>query len=203
MEDFQKQEHDSYALLQISRVTNIGGTDLFGSSIKHLNTIRLRICKGIVERNLNKDWYNGGKEYIEVEMSYSQFAEVITNLNQGVGVPVTLRYLNGEQIEECPFTNKRQEFENEFKEKMDELNNKLKRLTENTEEILNNKEAPTKADKKTILTELQMLKQEIESNIPYVASSFNEQMDKTVMEAKGEVEGFVMHKIISAGLKGL
>ena len=48
-----------------------------------------------------------------------------------------------------------------------------------------------------------MLRQEIESNVPFIQQSFNEQMDKTVMEAKGEVEGFVMNKLMSAGLEGL
>ena len=48
-----------------------------------------------------------------------------------------------------------------------------------------------------------MLRQEVESHVPFIQNSFNEQMDKTVLEAKGEVEGFVMHKVISAGLEGL
>jgi vacuolar-type H+-ATPase subunit I/STV1 len=48
-----------------------------------------------------------------------------------------LRYLNGKRTEECPFTNKRQEFENEIQERMTELNNNLKTLTKNTEELLN------------------------------------------------------------------
>ena len=45
-------------------------------------------------------------------MSYSQFAEVITSMNQGTGVPVTIRHIQGkEQIGECPFTDKKQQIE--------------------------------------------------------------------------------------------
>lgn len=203
MDKIITNKHESYAMLQISRVSCNKGQNLFGSSIKHSNTIMLRIKEAKMDRHLNRDWYYGGKEYIEIEMSYSQFAEAITSLNQGEGVPVTLKYLMGKSIEECPHVDKRGEFENEFREQMEELNSRLKRLTENTESILNEKKTLNKTDKDTILNEIKMLRQEINSNIPFMATSFNEQMDKTVLEAKGEIEGFMMHKIISAGLEKL
>jgi len=79
----------------------------------------------------------------------------------------------------------------------------LRVLTEQAEALLSEKKPPTKADKETILKGIKMLRQEIESNVPFIQQSFNEQMDKTVLEAKGEVEGFVMHKVISTGLEGL
>jgi len=203
MEDRITDKHESYAMLQISRVNCNEGMNLFGSSIKHSNTIRLRIAEGSVDRHLNRDWYHGGKKYIEIEMSSNQFAEAITTLNQGDGVPVTLKYLGEKEIESCPSVNKRQGFENEFKERMAELDLKLNQLTTNTEILLNNKKNLTKRDREDILHEINMLRQEVRSNIPFVAKSFNEQMDKTVLEAKGEVEGSIIHKIISTGLKGL
>ncbi len=42
-----------------------------------------------------------------------------------------------------------------------------------------------------------MLKSDIGSNIEFIADQFNEQMDKTVMEAKGEIESFCQNKINS------
>lgn len=204
MEDKRTDKHESYAMLGISRTTCSGGLNLFGSSIKHYNTIRLRIKPAEVDRHLNRDWYHGAMiPYIEVEMSYSQFAEAITSLNQGDGIPVTLRYLNGKQIEECPFTNKRQEFEDEFEKKMKDISNKLKVLTETTEELLNSKKPLTKTEKDEVLSSIKSIRQEVGMNIPFIQQSFNEQMDKTVLEAKGEVEGFVLNKIISTGIEGL
>lgn len=204
-DDRKVTKHESFAMLEICRTQSSGGQALFGSSILHNNTVRLRICEGSVDRHINTDWYHAGKEYIDIEMSQSQFAEAITSMNMGGGVPVTLRRLNGQRIEDCPFTNKRMEFENEFEQKMQKLNVQIKTLTEQTEKMFNdkNKKTFTKTDKDNILNELRMLRQEIASNTPYVMSCFNEQMDKTVQEAKGEVEGFVMHKVISAGLEGL
>lgn len=204
MEDRKTEKHESFAMLGIARVHCSGGQNLFGSSIKHYDTIRLQIKPAEVDRHLNRDWYHATQiPYIEVEMSYSQFAEAITSLNQGDGVPVTLKYLNGKQIAECPFTNKRLEFENEFEDKMKDISSKLKKLTERTEELLNEKKALTKSEKEEVIKSIKSLRQEIGSNIPFIQQSFNEQMDKTVLEAKGEVEGFVMNKIISTGLEGL
>lgn len=201
--DKTTHKHESYAMLQINRTTTTGATNLFGSSIKHSDTIRLQITEGKLDRHLNRDWYHGGKQYIEIEMSNSQFAEAITSLNQGSGVPVTLKRLWGRQIKECPHADKRQEFEDEFRERMEKLSNDLDKLTEHTEFTLYDKKTINKADKELILSEIKRIKQEVKSNMPFIYKSFNEQMDKTVLEAKGEIEGFMMNKIIASGLNGL
>jgi hypothetical protein len=180
-----------------------GHTNLFGSSISHNHTIRFRIKTASKERGLNTDWYYGDKELIEIEMSQNQFAELITSMNMGDGVPVTIRRVNGKSMENCPEENKRQLFEKEFDQKMKGLRNKLSKLTSDAKQILNEKKSLTKADRETILNQISMLEQEIGSNTPFVLSMFNEQMDKTVTEAKGEVEAFVQNKITSLGIEGL
>lgn len=77
---------------------------LFGSSIKHHDIITLRISPAYMDRDLNYDrYYAENHPYIEINMSQSQFAQAITSLNMGAGVPVTLRQINGEYIEPCPF----------------------------------------------------------------------------------------------------
>jgi len=204
MDDRTTIEHESFAMLGITRSSCSFSQNLFGSSIQHSHTIKLKIAPAKIDRMLNRDWFHANtKPYIEVEMSYSQFAEAITSMNVGDGVPVTLRRLDGKMIEDCPQFDKRQEFEKEFEKEMLKIGKSLRVLTEQAEALLSEKKPPTKADKETILKGIKMLRQEIESNVPFIQSSFNEQMDKTVLEAKGEFEGFVMHKVISTGLEGL
>ena len=200
MEDRTTIEHESFAMLGLTRSSCSFSQNLFGSSIQHSHTIKLKIAPAKIDRMLNRDWFHANtKPYIEVEMSYSQFAEAITSMNVGDGVPVTLRRLDGKTIEDCPQFDKRQEFEKE----MLKIGKSLRVLTEQAEALLSEKKPPTKEDKETILKGIKALRQEIESNVPFIQSSFNEQMDKTVLEAKGEFEGFVMHKVISTGLEGL
>lgn len=200
----EKETHPSYALLSFSRSSRSKGVPLFGSSITHSDTITMQVKPAVVERSLNTDWYfDKGRPYLEVEMSYSQFAEAITSMNMGSGIPVTLRYLDNEKIPEPNFTNKRLQFEDEFKKKMQGLGRRLSELTTEAEEILNNKKSINRSDKETILKQIAALQQEIKSNIPFMASMFNEQMDKTVREAKGEVEAFTQNKMHSLGIQKL
>lgn len=200
----KKEEHESYAMMQINRVHNGKDTTLFGSSIEHNDTVRLTIKKGVVERTLSRDWYySSGMSYIEVEMSQAQFAEAITNMNVGSGTPVTLRRLSGKSIPEPDFKNKRIEFEAEFKAKMENLQKQLAQLTEQTTDILENKKSINKGDRQIILNQINKLHQEIASNIPFMSSSYNEQMDRTTREAKAEVEAFTLNKLHELGLTKL
>lgn len=52
-----------------------------------------------------------------------------------------------------------------------------------------------KVDAENFLKKLNMLNYDIGSNIGFIADQFNEQMDKTIMEAKGEIESFCQNKI--------
>ena len=48
-----------------------------------------------------------------------------------------------------------------------------------------------------------MIRQDIEANMPFVVDQFNEQMDNTIKEAKGEVEAFVQNKMNSLAVQAL
>ncbi|MDF2790652.1 MAG: hypothetical protein K0S80_3753 [Neobacillus sp.] len=163
----EKQKHESYGMLQFSRVSG-GETSLFGSSIKHSNTIRLRLCEGSVSRGLNTDWYSAGKEYFEVEMSQTQFAEVISSMNCGSGVPVTIRRMQGKRTEDCPFENKRILFEQEFETKMQTLANKVNSMADDVYKRLSDKKPLTAKEREEIKGQISKFCTEISSNIPFV-----------------------------------
>jgi len=48
-----------------------------------------------------------------------------------------------------------------------------------------------------------MARQRIKSDIPFYQEQYEREMDKTVKEAKGEVEGFIQNKFIKLGIEGL
>ena len=129
-------------------------------------------------------------------MSYSQFAEAITSFGQGTGIPVTIRYTEKDgKISPCDFVSKREQFTEEFKEQTNKAMKNSKELIDEVVELFSSKKTLTKADKENILEKLNMLNYDIGSNIGFIADQFNEQMDKTVMEAKGEIESFCQNKI--------
>ncbi len=59
------------------------------------------------------------------------------------------------------------------------------------------KKTLTKADKESVISRLKKLGMNLGCNLDFIADKFNEQMDKTVMEAKGEIESFCQNKINS------
>ena len=54
-----------------------------------------------------------------------------------------------------------------------------------------------------MLKAIDSLRMEWESNIPFVYKMFNEQMDKTVHEAKSEIDAFITGQITRLGLDAL
>jgi hypothetical protein len=192
-----KKSHPSYGTLSFSRRTG-GATPLFGSSIEHRDTIAMTLYHADITRCLYSDSVYGNKKIVEVEMSYSQFAEAITSMNMGSGVPVTIRWTEKDgHIPSCDFVSKREQFTNEFKEKLNDTMNDSQTLIKEVEELFSQKKQFTKADKEAVLKKLTQLNYNIGRNVEFVAEQFNEQMDKTVMEAKGEIEAFCQNKVNS------
>ena len=188
--------HPSYGTLLFSRKSGGGKTSLFGSSIQHRDTICMTLHHASIERGLNRDWIHGDKVIAEVEMSYSQFAEAITSMNIGTGVPVTVRWTEKDgKIPPCDFVSKREQFEDEFKTQRKNATRVSEELIQEVTELFNQKGTLKKADKEEILRKLNKLKMDIGINTDFIVNQFNEQMDKTVMEAKGEIEAFYQNKV--------
>lgn len=132
----QKEEHPSYGMLSFSRHTSNYSHPLFGSSVKHKDTIHLKLKTGSVKRHLNQDWYFGEGLLFDVEMSYSQFAQLITCMNIGDGVPVTIRKTQlDRKIPDCPFKDKASIHREEFQTHLDKVYGKTKQLISKVTEI--------------------------------------------------------------------
>ena len=188
-------KHPSFGMLSFNR-THGGHSNLFGSSIQHNDTIHMVLREGVVTRGLNDDWYVGEDEILEVEMSQSQFAELITSMNVGTGTPCTIKYLRGKgRINEADFINKRQQITNEFKESMNERMSDAKEFYNEVRELFTTKKSIGKADREMILKRLANVTQGMESSSKFIFDQFQNQIDKTITEAKGEIEAFAQNKI--------
>ena len=197
------ETHQTYGLVGFSRIScGRAGINLFGSSIRHHSAITLRIRRAEKRRDLSRDWFHANEDLIEVTLSPTQFAEAITCMNMGDGVPCTIRYVGREDMGDCPEINQRQIFNDEIKRDVHKAMKDAEKLVSRANELLE-KKSTNMTDKREIAETLRMLMQHIKNNIPFVHSQFNEAMDKTVNEAKGEVEAFFLNKINSLGLEAL
>lgn len=190
------EKHPCYGMLGFSRRSG-GAAPLFGSSIKHRDTIYMTLKHGELGRHLNNDHYFGKGVIAEVEMSYSQFAEAIAAMNVGDGVPCTIRFTEKDgYVKDRPFVSKQEQFEQEFADHLSDIKQEASNTIDEVKEIFG-KKSIGKGDKEQILKKIEHLAMQISSNTEFVYRQFNEQMDKTVMEAKGEIEAFCQNKINS------
>lgn len=197
-----KEVHESYGMVGFSRTTCRPGVNLFGSAIKHANIITLRIKRATKERSLHEDRYYGGESLIEVAMSQNQFAEAITAMNVGDGVPCTIQRIGRTGIEDCPEETVRQVFEQEFKEHCTEITEAAVGLISKAERMLEQKTV-RKSELKELIVVLRRLSTELNSNLPFVNSQFNEAMDKIVTDGKSTVEAYILHRLTELGSKAL
>jgi hypothetical protein len=203
--DSTREEHESFGLVGFSRISHggaVGGTNLFGSAICHHYTVALRIKKATKIRRLHDDRYYGGDTIIEVEMSPNQFAEAITTMNAGDGVPCTIRRIGKQGMADCPEETMRQVFEEEFKQTCIKTSDMACTLVKKASEILDQKTIKV-SERKELLEILRRIQQDLQSNLPFIGTQFNEAMDDVVADAKGAVEAFFTHRINDFGMQAI
>lgn len=189
--------HPSYGMIQFSRQQ--GTTRLFASDITHETTISLRIWQGQVKRYLHREWYmaENNSPIIDVTLSETQFATLLTTMNVGFGSPCTIRYREGVgniYLEEFHET-KRELFDKELQKKCREVGGTLDTLIAAIDTL-----KMTKKDADVLRKLAEEAKRDISQNMPYIQKSFNEAMDDTEADAKAAVEGFISHAIVKLGL---
>lgn len=197
----EKYTHPSYGQIRFSRVS--GKNRFYGSELEQQNYISLEIHGSEIERDLSKEWYYNRKLITRLRLSSNQFAELITSMNIGSGVPCTLEFYNETKTDALPDLDNRKEFlHRKFQDRMDEFSTTLKENQERAKE-LTKKKTLSKADQHELLLLIEKLTQEVSSNIPFFAKCFQENMDEIVQEAKTEIESAVQHKITTLGLEEL
>lgn len=200
----KEENHESFAQLSFNRVQCAGGETLYGSDLKHSTVIKMELKHSTKRRGLNHDWYYGRDTIAEVTMSQNQFSELITSMNMGDGIPVTLNFTeNGGHLESPKFSSKLDIHENEFKDMTKRVNKEAEELLATMNELLSGSGTVKKADRDKLIKQAELVVRDIGDNMPYVEKCFKESMDKTVTDAKGTIEAFYQHRVTETGIKAL
>ncbi len=186
-------KHPSFGSISFSKAQGSSSV-LFGSSIMHRNVITLTICHAEKYVTRGVEHVFGRERIIEAYMSPTQFADAITSTGGGE-TPITLRFTEKDgRIDNPSFENKREVFEKEFQERVQGI---YDRMTDTIEK------AKDKRVPQWLVKDLEITQGWFKSNIPYLVEQFTEQMDKTVTEAKAEVEAYVSGMVQQTGLDAL
>jgi hypothetical protein len=199
----EEYKHPSFGQISFSR-TNGNNTTFYGSELPQDHYITMEVKNSEIQRELTQDrYYSTGVPLIKIRMSSGQFAEMLTSMNCGSGVPCTIERLVGNKVDELPNQKSRKEFvHRKFEDRMKMFANSIRENQKKAKEIVK-KKTLSKQDIHDLTHQLEWLTQEVESNIPFFARCFQETMDEVVYEAKTEVENAIQHKISALGLNAL
>jgi len=193
-------------MVGFSRQTHGGGGDgisLFGSSIKNNNVISLHIYQAEVKRDLSQDWYHTREPIIEILLSPLQFAELLTTMNVGGGVPGTLIHHNGENFTLPKMPEKAEEFKEEIGKDFEEIIHKINEAGKIIENLIDDPKPIGKQVRKQLKDLVSSFRNTIEHHFPFILKQFSRQLARTVTEAKAEVDAFVEHTIVQTGIEEL
>jgi hypothetical protein len=200
MKDRETVKHESFGQISFTRTQGRGQT-FYGSELPQDHYVSMEIRQSELSRDLTSEWYRSyGVPLIRIRMSSGQFAELITSMNMGRGIPCTIERLMGKKVDEFPEIESRKELvHRKFEERMKQFADTIRENKIKAKEIVK-KKTLSKDDVRELSFQLDFLTQEIEQNIPFFAECFQETMDKVVLEAKKEVENAIQHKINVLGL---
>jgi hypothetical protein len=188
----------SGALITFSRCS--GSTHLFASDFDHQHYIRLRVRPAREHRSLGRTWYSNDhkRDYIDVAMSASQFAEAITSLNMGCGVPCTIKHLDGKDFPDVQPVSDRPVFEAEGQHICDEA---LKGIDASLAEIDGLKLSV--AAKTQLRNGLIQTRRALTDSLPFMVDAYREHMNGIEQKAKTEIASYADHAMVQYGMKAI
>jgi len=167
--------HPSYGLAQFSR--RQGSPKLFGTALEHhYNYVTLSIRRATLIRGDHGDRYHGSLrgDLIEIDLSAAQFAELLTTMNVGMGVPCTINSLNNASVEAPPdLPNEAQGIRDGFKETFRTFVHGLAQKAQAVREILE-KKTLNKSDRDQIQRVIEGVVREMSDRAPFVIEMFRE-----------------------------
>lgn len=198
MREEETKIHPSYGLIRFSRVQ--GSSSFFGSDSNPDSYIHLVIKEAEEKKDLVRSWFYGRKQVLSLRLTSNQFAELITSLNMGDGVPCTIEYTSedGVIVQESDKEYKVDFHKRKTKDLFENSLLKIKEWAKDVEEV--GKKLPKK-DQEFVKGFTSRVVQELSLNMPFFMECFYEQMEKVSQEIKSNLEADVLHKLTSLGLE--
>lgn len=199
--EFVKKPH--YGMLTFSRA-HVGntkdGAGLFGSNIPHRNVISVTLKHASEQRHDGHSAYFEESLIAEAFMSYAQFAEAVTT---STNVPVTLTYTETDGVIKLPEAPDNAELLSEdYKQHIDECTKNVEDVQSRLETLFA-KKTLSKNDKDELIGLVATLKRNLGVNTESLVKKHHAHIEKTVAEAKGEIEAFVQNKMNNIAIETL
>lgn len=198
-EEYGELEHPAFAMISASRVSTTG-MNLFGSNVPCSSLMSVKLFHASTKTENGKEYYYPKEEIIEVFLSSAQWAEFLTTMNIYGGVPCTIRSIGNEPVA-CiaPYKdNVSESGRKEFKKKMQRIDEAAKTAKRELTSILS-KPSLSKKDREQIMSLVENIGRYYAENAEHALQLFEEQVDRTVVEAKAEISNFYSNFLLKMG----
>jgi hypothetical protein len=189
---------ESAALIAF-RKTQCTEANLFDVPYPVRGYITLQISKARINRSTYDVYHMNEEELIEVKMSYSQFAEAITNMNIGCGIPCTLNYLNGKKIPDIESQiHEIDLFEDDIVDNLESIYQKLHDIKQT---ISSSKMA--KGTQSNLMIQCNQLGNILKDRLPFIEKVYLEKLSKLKSKLKTDIASWVEHLSILKGIDAI
>lgn len=197
----ERTTHPAYGFIRASRVS--GHANLYDSDFNHQHYIAVTIGRSSCDRMLSNDWLYNGQELIQIAMSESQWGHFVSAMN-AQSTPCTLQRgplpesgYRQEMIPGLPSPKPvTEKFDRELVETLEEARSQLDRVAK----ILANADKPmSKKEQQELAKGINQARQNIGTNVSFVAEQFSEHVEKTVQKAMTEFNAFKMNHTLQVG----
>lgn len=202
-----KIEHPAFGLVGISRVS--GRRNLFQVDHPQEHYITLTVKRATLHRSDTRDWVFGNEEIVEIALSETQYARMISTPNHGDGVPCTLcHYHDGRQGEFVQVTlpddsrDKAETFSAAVRNRAEQASQEVSGAMAQIDAILAG--GPVrKSDLQAVRESLRSAIQNVSDNLPYVVKEAEQAINDSAMKAQAEISAFVEHSMARLGERAL
>lgn len=201
-----REEHESFGMVSFARVS--GSTRLFGSHLEqHHNYVVLQIRRAVVDHELARDWYHRDHcmPLVEVAMSSAQFAEAITTLNYGDGVPCTITHVDGVRMDPVPQDNAAEnvKIRDAFARKLDRTVASIREIHDEIDRLVEVGSSVSKSRARDLRDIMAKYLRQVDRDAAFVLHSFQESAERVVQHAKSEIDATLTTSIQRAGIRQL
>lgn len=189
--------HPAFGQVVVSKVS--GRTTLYGSDFDHNQFVEVTLYESELRRYLSHDWAFSGKRIVAFCMSEAQWAAMVSSFGNGSGTQVTISEREGVGlVPTFPLRDAGQFFKAEGDARVDIVDQRLAELETAVSEVSLSGKA-----KANLLGKIRSARQEIKSNLPFVAKSFSQHLETRLEKAKVEVNAWIQNTIARAGLAAI
>ena len=195
------ETHESWGMIGASHCT-CNSRKFFQSDVPCHNLISITIKQAEKHRDLSRDWVMGKKTICEVYLTPMQWAEMLTNMNYGDGVPCTIRYTESNGLTDFKEEPSKLDLVlEETDSTIDKGVSILGELKENLQQLLADKKLSRKAYDELTHNLARAVDCLGGNSIDFLKRSAKEEIEKMTVEAKANINSFIDYKIHSTGLK--